>query len=110
MRRRRLARHVFTVCSAVSLLLYFLAIVLWMRGYAWTDRITFTWGTPKGPIVERTGEVLSGRGQISFAYVVGTGGRPASPVRWAREAPQTLLPLFRPSQTVAEQAGFRYVR
>jgi hypothetical protein len=34
---RRLARHLFTLCSAVSLLLCVAACVLWVRSYAASD-------------------------------------------------------------------------
>ena len=108
---RRLASHLFTLCSAVSLLLCVLAVASWARGYAATDRVSGTWATPGRPIVERTGEVLSGRGQLSLAYVVFAGGRPLSTgVRWAVEPPQALLPTFLPSRSLVEQAGFRLVR
>ena len=42
---RRLARFLFTLCSAISLVLCAALCVLWVRSYHWWDRGAMHWGT-----------------------------------------------------------------
>jgi hypothetical protein len=67
---RRLARHLFTLCSAVSLLLCVAVCVLWVRSYVRKDELK---------LVYRSGRqfcaIASNRGVLAFGW--GTAGRPA---------------------------------
>jgi hypothetical protein len=54
MRRRRIAHHFFSLCAALSLLLFVVVCVLWIRGLEGGDELTWRhvrW-TPDGPAPE----------------------------------------------------------
>jgi hypothetical protein len=65
---RRLARHLFTFCSAVSLLLCVGMCVLWVRSY-WRTDIAFVYRRyhDSWPIIHAPQDHLrSGRGGVQF--------------------------------------------
>jgi len=64
---RRLARHLFTLCSAAALLLCVAACAMWVRSYAAED--TLHWGWDEGKRYHHFIEVGYAMGQFGvFAY------------------------------------------
>lgn len=62
---RRLARHTFTLCAAVSLMLCVVLCVLWVRSYSRPDTIRRKWHTVTLTTYEqRRLELLTGRGSV----------------------------------------------
>ena len=73
---RRLARRLFTLCSAVSLLLCAAVCVLWVRSYATTDHVV--WGDGRRLLMSVSGRVVLVTSSPDIAY----GGAPPA-VGWS---------------------------
>jgi hypothetical protein len=65
---RRLARHLFTFVSVLSLLLFVAVCVLWLRSDVRYDQLGYTW-VSKPPIAQRTYVIISNAGQCSFGFI-----------------------------------------
>ncbi len=99
---KRLARHLFTLCSAVSLLLCVAVCVLWVRSYWAEDVIVYAWDGGTVGVVSLRGCVGWGFERSNASR--GDGWSRLGDVRWFSDPPSNhtrLPPDF-------EFAGFEY--
>jgi hypothetical protein len=73
---KRLARHLFTLCSAVSLVLCVALCVLWVRSYWAYDDWNYT-GPPRTARRVESVTLMSANGRLLLSHVRGTPGPPA---------------------------------
>ena len=88
---RRLARRLFTLCSAVSLVLFLAACVLWVRSYFVGDQLrlnSWTSGYGRVEVVHR--EVLSTWGCLTFSRNELSSTDPDAAARVSRTPPPTV--------------------
>src|SRR5688500_10563560 len=67
---RRVARHLFTLCSAVSLVLCVAVCVLWVRSYWVSDWFTVVTVSAGDPATYRSRQAVFGGGAVTLDWTV----------------------------------------
>jgi hypothetical protein len=67
---RGLARYLFAICSAISLLLFVAVCLLWVRSHWVAEKIEFHNPDVRGPYVERTTSLCSAKGSLRLQHWV----------------------------------------
>ena len=86
---RRLARRLFTFCSAVSLLLCVAVCVLWARSHWVSDQFRWVERGNDEAFTTYDRSVLLGRGLLIYGEWVFPSGDPLYAVRWERKLKAT---------------------